>query len=258
MKGVRKINLYHSEYLINQYSIKKYNENTYKMIYFKFPLKNPGFESDRKRLIPSRDINDEKLENNVSRAKNKIYEYALCNEFDYFITLTLDPEKYNRHDLKKYIKDLGQFIRDQRKKYSADIQYILIPEPHKDGAWHMHGLIKGINRNQLIKNKNGYLDWQDYSRKFGYCSIDYVKCQEAISKYITKYVSKALDVDLKREKEKKLYYCSRGLKKALNVEKGTLESSKLSRIPFSYENEYMKILDLDGLQYLRLQNDLSK
>lgn len=248
--------MYTSEYLINQYTIKKYNENTYKLTYFNLPVKNKGFENS-KNLKCGRNVNDEKLENHITRARSKIYEYSLCNEFDYFITLTLDPKKYNRYDLEKYIKDLGQFIRDQRKKYNADIQYLLIPEPHLDGAWHMHGLIKGINKNQLVENRNGYLDWKDYSRKFGYCSIDYVRCQEAVSKYITKYVSKALNADLKRDKEKKLYYCSRGLKKAYNVKKGTLGGDQLSRIHFNYENEYVKIKDLNGFEYLWFQENLS-
>jgi len=204
--------------------------------------------------VVSRDVNEHRLDNNISRAKNKIFEYAACNEFDYFLTLTLDQGKYDRYNLEKYIKDLGQFIRDYRKKYNTNIQYLLIPEPHKDGAWHMHGLIKGINSEHLTTNSNGYLHWQQYSDKFGYCSVDLVRSQEAISKYITKYISKTLQADLIQDKNKKLYYNSRGLKTAQKVKEGTL--NRELNVPFDYENDYVRTKMLNGLEYLSLDNQL--
>lgn len=247
-----------SKYLTNHYSIEKYNDNYYKMVYFKYPIKNGGYE-EKKKKSADRSVNDEKLNNHISRARSKIFEYSMCNEFDYFVTLTLDSKKYDRSNLAKYIKDLGQFIRDQRKKYGADIQYLLIPELHKDGKnWHMHGLIKGIKDNQLSKNKNGYLDWTSYSNKFGYCSIGPVKSTEAVSKYITKYIAKALGTNLKREKEKNLYYVSRGLKTAEKVKEGSLTSSQLAELTFNFENDYIKLLDLNGLQFLRICNQLDQ
>lgn len=251
-----KINGY-SNLITNYYSIKKYNDNLYKFTFHKFPVKNTGFEILNNIDIEySRDVNDEKLDNHISRAKNKIFEYAAANEFDYFLTLTLDKEKYDRHNLSKYIKDLGQLIRNYRRDKKVDIQYLLIPEPHQDGAWHMHGLIKGIPEEELTINKNGYLDWLPYSNKFGWCSIDKVRSQEAISKYITKYISKALRCDLKREKEKKLYYVTRGLKVAQKVKEGTLNGEL--NIPCDYENDYVKTKMLNGLEYLKLDNQLDE
>lgn len=35
--------------------------------------------------------NDCKLANNISRARSKVFEYAFCNDWDYYITLTIDP-----------------------------------------------------------------------------------------------------------------------------------------------------------------------
>lgn len=61
-------------------------------------------------------ISDVKSENNISRAKSRVFELALCNEWDIFLTFTLDPKKYDRDDLKKFQKDLGQFIRDYKQK----------------------------------------------------------------------------------------------------------------------------------------------
>lgn len=187
----------------------------------------------------------------------KVFEYSMCNRFDYFVTLTLDKNKYDRYNLNKFIKDLGQFIRDYRKKYGVNIQYLLIPEQHQDGAWHMHGLIKGIPEEHLKLNSNGYKEWKAYTDKFGYMSIDNVRSQEAVSKYITKYISKTISIGKGvTEKNKKLYYASRGLKTAIKVKEGSINELALINIPFDYENDYVKFKMLNGLEYLKLDNQL--
>ena len=216
------------------------------------PIKNSGFEDDRK-FEYKRDVNKEKLSNNIARARSKIFEYAICNEFEYFVTLTLNRDYLDRYDLKEYIKKLGQFIRDYRKKYKANVQYLLIPEKHIDGAWHMHGLLKGIPKEQLKINKHGYKDWEAYSKRFGYISIDDIRNQVAVSKYITKYISKSINNGGGvKEKESKLYYCSRGLKRPKKINEGTLNTDQLNNIFFEFENDYIKSATLNFDEYKKL------
>lgn len=269
---MKNIAIYQAKKLTDKYVIYKYNDDYYKLTYFNYPIKNEGFEDKSSRLKYNRDVNDEKLDSNISRARSKIFELALCNEFDYFITVTLNKQKYDRYNLANFIKDLGQDFRNQRRKYQADIQYLLIPEPHKDGAWHMHGLIKGMPDEELklftlqddipkelldmIKNGHVLYNWLNYAEKFGWNVLEAVKTQEAISKYITKYISKALSVDLRARKNKKLYYATRGLKRAEKVKEGYLTSSQLVQIPFSFQNDYVKQKDLSGLEYLKLTNQV--
>ena len=212
----------------------------YKITYCKTPVKRAGFEKKQK-FVASRDKNKEKLTNNIARARTRIFEYAICNNFEYFITLTINSDYLDRYDLKEYIKKLGQFIRDYRKKHQVNIQYLLIPEKHENGAWHMHGLIKGIPENHLYVNEHGYLDWSYYKDKFGFCSIGKIKNQEAVSKYITKYIRKSFDNGKGvTDKESKLYYCSRGLKKPIKIKEGTMYSFEHEQIPFTYENDYVR------------------
>ena len=237
-----KVSVKYNIYRDNYYNIKKYNDDYYKLVYCKVPIRSPGFELESDKEY-TRDKNDFKLDNNKARARTAIFEIALCNEFDYFVTLTLDKKKYDRYNLPLFIKDFGQFIRDYRKKYKANIQYLLIPEKHKDGAWHMHGLIKNIPREHLKLNNNGYMDWEAYSNKFGWISVDKVKNQEAVSKYITKYISKDIDNTVS-EKNKKSYYCTRGLKRSEKIKEGILTMSQIENITFSYENDYVKTLEL--------------
>jgi len=240
----------YSKYINNYYNIKKLDENMYKIIYCKMPIKRAGFEDNGSKVKSTRDVNDKKLSNHIARARTRVFEYAICNDFEYFITLTVDSAKLDRYDLREYMKKLGQFIRNYRRDYDVNIQYLLIPEKHVDGAWHMHGLIKGIPEEHLKINEHGYLDWEHYKKRFGFCSIDRIRNKEAVSKYITKYIRKSFDTDRGvAEKESKLYYCSRGLKKPEKIKEGILSTCQMYKIPFEYENDYVRTGILTEKQY---------
>lgn len=177
-----------------------------------------------------------KLRNNISRAKNKVFEYAKCNDWDYFATLTLDKAKRDRCDLQAYIRDLGRFIRNERRK-GCDIKYLLIPEQHKDAAWHMHGYFSGIPVSDVQINSYGYYEWSRYAKRFGYCSLDKIKDKERCDNYITKYISKEMG-GLAIEKNKKLYYTSRGLHTAEVIHQA-YTSEKINKPDF--ENDFVQI-----------------
>lgn len=216
--------------------MKKYNENLYKLTQHKKSVLQKGFELGRKRIVG---VNTEKLDNNLSRAKAKIKEYGLCNDFEFFVTLTIDPKKYQRNNLKEYYKDLGQFLSNYKKNHGSKIEYVLIPEYHKDEEnFHMHGLFKGILPKHLAKNKYGYLDWEQYSKKFGFMSIDLIKDKDKVSSYITKYINKSMSETIKKLGAKS-YYNSQGLKTAIEIKRGTLSANSIPKI-YDYENDYIQ------------------
>ena len=169
--------------------------------------------------------NDNKLSNNFSRARSMVLQYALCNPWDYFFTGTLDETKYDRYNVDKFMNDLSQFVRDKRKKYEAKFQVLLIPEHHKDKAWHVHGLIYGLPENVLRSFRppepqylidGGFLNWEDYQRKFGFCSLAPIRDPIATAYYVTKYISKDLS-QRAGDLGKHLYFHSRPLQKAAAV-----------------------------------------
>ncbi len=55
----------------------------------------PGFNPDKEK---SGDLTsyEEKLANSISRSRQKVFEYAYCNDWDWFVTMTLDPKKYEQ------------------------------------------------------------------------------------------------------------------------------------------------------------------
>ena len=201
-------------------------------------LRNAGVEDENDKNYNRCSVNDEKLDDNITRAKSKIFELAFCNIWDFFITITIDPAKYERSNLDKFHKDLTQWFRDYKKKYGFKIDFLLIPELHKDGkSWHMHGFIKGVPIEHLqlfqigdvmgkalaekVKNGDTVYNWKEYQNKFGFCDLEPIRNAEAVSKYITRYINKDLANSVK-ELNAHLYYHSRGLKTAETKKKGTM------------------------------------
>lgn len=77
----------------------------------------------------------------MRRAKAKLRRLALANEFGYFVTLTLDPAKIDRYDPAAVTKALNQWCDNMVRRHG--LRYILVPEQHKDGAYHFHGFMAG-------------------------------------------------------------------------------------------------------------------
>lgn len=202
------------------YSIHRYTDEIYKVVYFK----RSGV-SDFVRLPVPREEHihyDSKLSNSVSRARSAILQYALCNPWDWFFTGTLDREKFDRYDLDRYQIRLSQFIRDQRKKWGSQIQYLLIPEMHADGARHIHGLISGLldlaiasfsSDAPLKLREGGFMNWPDYMTKFGFCSLGAVRDPVAVAFYTVGYLEKNVDARAGAV-GKHLYFHSRPLNRA--------------------------------------------
>lgn len=165
-------------------------------------------------LVPVRPLtfikNDKKLKNNISRALTTCRNIALSNPWDWFVTLTINPKKKDRFDLNSFHKDVTAFIKGINRRFGSQIKFLLVPERHKDGAWHMHGLIFGLPDDQISVNENGFFDWDEYSKNFGFISLSPVVSHTAVSLYITKHLGKQI-YNGAFEVGSHLYYCSRGL-----------------------------------------------
>lgn len=189
----------------------------------------------------------DRFTSNVSRSKNMILGYGKCNDWDYFVTFTLDPRKYDRFDLNTWRKHFAQYIRDLRKKTGYKLKYLLIPERHQDGAWHMHGLISGLPWDYLSKFDpavhplklvhQGYRYLPEITDKFGFNSFGKLRNRDAAAAYCLKYAGKGFalqDMDAGTH----LYYASQGLNKPEKIIDGC--SSCFLTTP-SFQNEFCAI-----------------
>lgn len=232
-----------------------YGENKIKVTTCK-TVRNSGVEDE---FSAARGVNETKLENNISRARSTIYELALCNQWDFFCTFTLNPKKYDRYDLQKYRSDLSRWIRNQRRSTGDDIAFLLVPEMHKDGAWHLHGFVRGLSLENVepfrldqklpnyIRDKlsegSEVFNWPAYSEKFGFCDLERVRSHERAAKYVTKYISKELSRSV-TDLGAHLYYCSRGLERADCIRKGRLVTEPPDGT-WKFENDYCKVVYYD-------------
>lgn len=188
-------------------------------------------------LIPTHFLKEKnhynyKLSNNISRAITACREYALSNNWDYFATLTFDPEKVNRYDLDSIWSCFAKFVKSINRKFNCHINYLLVPERHKNGAWHCHGLFQGIPDNLISNNVFGYADFQMYRDRFGFISLDKVRSKIAVSFYITKHLSKQIyNGDLRIGHH--LYFHSRGLTRGV-----VISLLRISDLPKSFNFQY--------------------
>jgi len=173
---------------------------------------------------------DSKLDCNMARARSVVRELALCNHWDYFVTLTLDGSRSERYDLQLITKKLMQWLQNLRKTDYPNLRYLLIPEKHKKKdpvtgqAWHFHGFISGVpvvamppDAPKRYKNGNRrgqFLCWRDYWDRFGLCALQPVGDPIACGFYCIKYITKTLATNVET-KGVHCYYHSRGLGRAL-------------------------------------------
>lgn len=230
-------------YLHDIFTVKQYGEHNVRITYCQ-SLREKGWEDERQRTKKGT-VNEEKLSNNLSRAKQTVREYALCNPWDYWCTFTIDPQKYDRYNLDKYFRDFAKFLNNYNSykcPQEYKVKYLFVPEQHEDGAWHMHGFIKGIKPQDLYINQNGYLSWKQYDRKFGFISMDKIKDQERASSYILKYMTKDKDKNV-TELHRHSYYCSQGLERAAELFRGHAHFKGIW--DWEHEDGYVKVKNLD-------------
>lgn len=185
--------------------------NKYRIVYLFRTLKEHGNGGDRHSCSDLEEPRT-KLDNNLCRARSAIREIALCNNWTWFGTFTLSDVNGDRYDLKKFIREFGVWIGNYNRKFGTKLRYLIIPEQHKNGAWHLHGLLDGVADNSLVVNQYGYMDMPYYANRFGFISLSRIKDPERVASYITKYVTKQTGDNI--ELGYHSYYCSRGLNRA--------------------------------------------
>ncbi len=239
-------------------TLKEYGSNGYKLTLHK-ALRTSGLEYKIVRS-PKGSVNTSKLDNNISRAKAKVFEYASCNDWQFFATLTIDKSKFDRYSLNEFYKKFSIFIQNLNRDNSCKIKYVLLPEQHKDGAWHLHGLFSDIPRHllctfslkerlpnyilQKLRNNQIIYYLKNYSEKFGFCCFEPIIDKKRVASYITKYITKDLQKTV-QELGGHLYYCSKGLNTAKLIIKDYLS------IPLEspdYVNDYVKIKHFETLK----------
>ena len=239
------------------YNIRYFNDDLYRVTKRKRSVSKGAFTT---KLPDQVELNEDdeadharcKAASALSRAKCTVRELALCNEFEYFVTLTFSKEKVDRYQLQPLVKDLMQWIqnynkskREKNRRLSLPdhiglIRYLLVPEFHKDGAVHLHGCMSGIRVGPQLptapKDWKQYDRWIDFDNRYGLCSVSPIVSQIGSGFYMSKYITKSL-ADKSDMLGVHTYYHSRGLGRARLVGSLYRQNTFLDGL-LKYENPY--------------------
>lgn len=131
----------------------------------------------------------------MSRTVNRLYYLARSNKWDWFVTLTFSPDKVDRFDYGECVKLLSKWLNNCKRKVPK-MMYLVVPEQHKSGAWHFHGLFSCCGslgfQDSRKRDRKGRVIYNIGSYRLGFTTATRVTDLEKVSKYICKYVTKDL------------------------------------------------------------------
>lgn len=206
------------------------------------------------------------------RAFRQCVEYGLNNDWNYFITITLDDRKIDSKNHDYVIKKLRKDFAHIRERYDKEFRYLLVPElSPKSNRLHFHGLVKfGKSLEELKKDgeikylgvnkryKNRFYRYERFFKKYGASRLDeIVKDSPAIVYYIAAYLGKRKSDNRKIDKiGPRYYYVSKGLRKAsrIKLEKTSADNilAAVRHMPATYSNEFLQKFRLTKEQYEQL------
>lgn len=147
--------------------------------------------------------NDGRFRYSLRRAVNQVYDLARANDFDWFITLTLDPQVVDRTNYEECAKIIRVFTKRLQRNGNT---WLIVPELHSDGkSYHFHGLVQG--ELDLTHWKGEVYNLNNF--EFGYTTAMKIKDPQRVATYIAKYLTKDISVP----KGRKCYWASRSLAK---------------------------------------------
>lgn len=172
---------------------------------------------------------EESIRQSRARSINAIYDIARSNFWDWFVTFTFNSDKVDRYDYQACSKKLSNWFTITRR-ICSDMVYLVVPEQHKDGAFHFHGLFSGIDSLNFVPSgkydKENRMIYNIGSYKWGFTTATKVGDSSKASGYLCKYISKDLCAVTAG---KKRYWASRNARRP-EVTELLLEDTYLNRI----------------------------
>lgn len=193
----------------------------------------------------------ESLRVSYIRTINNLYDIARCNEWEWFFTFTFSPDKVkDRYDYAELSKVMSKWLSNVRTWKCPDMVYLVVPEQHKDGAWHFHGLFRNIQGLTMVdsghKDAQGRNIYNIQDFKLGFTTATAVGDSAKACSYLVKYITKELCAatpNMRRYWASK--NCERPTEEFCICEGDYLE--KLQKLMFgashykSVENEFQKV-----------------
>ena len=165
----------------------------------------------------------------INRAKSKIFNIAALNDFQHFITWTLDKSKIDREDSTIISKRLKIFLSNMVSR--NNLSYLVVPEYHKDGkAIHFHGLLSGnlhlVDSGKRLSDGRTIYNMPQWNYGFSTC-VEVAGSRQKIARYIVKYITKDTKKILGN-----FYYAGGHITRNPDIELTTLDFDSIEAEPF--------------------------
>lgn len=148
-------------------------------------------QAQAKQERKTADPQGEDLARSMRRARAKLRRLALANDFSWFVTLTLDPEKVDSYDGAAVVKKLNAWCSNMVQRHG--LRYILVPERHKSGRIHFHGFfndcLEAVDSGHMDRQGHKVYNLPQWSLGFTTAIGLYDEYTKAVA-YICKYVGK--------------------------------------------------------------------
>jgi hypothetical protein len=212
------------------------------------------------------------LEKSINRTKTKISDYVLCNNFSHFATFTFSPEKVkDRHDFVEMSSLLKNWLKTEQQNHERNhgfkFKYLIVPERHKDGAWHFHALLENYQNAcaDFYSSKNPFITVSEIktAKRFAYrkylvrytlgrSEIAPIRDKTKMANYIKKYITK----ELITEPNAKRFWASRNLAKPEIIENLVSTNTKIPEKFKTQTHDYHEIFEIptdsDYFQFLKV------
>lgn len=180
---------------------------------------NPNYKARHRHKPKPREKKDDDMlyQGSLKRAKDRIFDCVMCNEWSYFFTGTFDDSKVGENTTENLWKPLQQWLADRVRR--NDLKYLLVAELSPiNKRIHFHGLIndalaledsgtvlckgkaKPIKIATADKQKIPQEDRKTvynvtaWSERFGFTTAIPVTGEPVqLARYITKYITKDCD-----------------------------------------------------------------
>lgn len=157
------------------------------------------------------------LERSLRRAKKRIGDYILCNDFDMFATFTIKDDRQN--SVRSRQRVLG-WLKHQRSR-NGKFRYLVVPEYHKDGkSLHFHALLgeytgkikQAVNPNTgkpLVQKGAPVFQLTGYT--LGFTNVKLIGTTQEDKTRLSAYLKKYITKDMPLFEGKQRYWVSKGL-----------------------------------------------
>lgn len=199
---------------------------------------------------------EKKMKINLHQSILNIVGIGLCNDWQYFLTGTVDKGRVDRYDVEAVVKAFTSMFENIKRSYK-DTRYCFIIEKHKDGAFHIHGFCNldpdvicldyyyiSSDNKIVYPSPSKYLTYgidQKYCN-IGLTTVSPIYDKESVLNYCTKYITK----DMALASSGRKVFHSKGLKSfnTLYAIKPTYNYDGSQNIDIVYDFNKNPILDL--------------